>query len=62
MLAGENKAGEFGVYLRDAQTKKLIGQLEEVATESGFRARRIPRTLGAGLQTCWSLRPVRTGI
>ena len=30
---GENKAGEFGVYLRDAQTKKLIGQLEEVATE-----------------------------
>jgi hypothetical protein len=33
IVAGENKAGEFGVYLRDAQTKKLIGQLEEVATE-----------------------------
>jgi hypothetical protein len=32
IVAGENKAGEFGVYLRDAQTKKLIGQLEEVAT------------------------------
>ena len=33
IVAGENKAGEFGVYSRDAQTKKLIGQLEEVATE-----------------------------
>jgi hypothetical protein len=33
IVAGENKAGEFGVYLRDAHTKKLIGQLEEVATE-----------------------------
>jgi len=32
IVTGENKAGEFGVYLRDAQTKKLIGQLEEVAT------------------------------
>ena len=28
IVSGENKAGEFGVYLRDAQTKKLIGQLE----------------------------------
>lgn len=32
IVSGENKAGEFGVYLRDAQTKKLIGKLEEVAT------------------------------
>src|SRR6266511_2889702 len=32
IVTGENKAGEFGVYLRDAHTKKLIGQLEEVAT------------------------------
>src|SRR4030095_14037775 len=32
IVTGENKAGEFGVYLRNAQTKKLIGQLEEVAT------------------------------
>jgi hypothetical protein len=32
IVTGESKAGEFGVYLRDAQTKKLIGQLEEVAT------------------------------
>jgi hypothetical protein len=32
IVTGENEAGEFGVYLRDAQTKKLIGQLEEVAT------------------------------
>jgi len=32
IVTGENKAGEFGVYLREAQTKKLIGQLEEVAT------------------------------
>jgi hypothetical protein len=33
IVSGENKAGEFGVYLRDAQTKKLIGRLEEVATD-----------------------------
>jgi hypothetical protein len=33
IVSGENKSGEFGVYLMDAQTKKLIGQLEEVATE-----------------------------
>ena len=32
IVSGENKAGEFGIYLRDAQTKKLIGKLEEVAT------------------------------
>ena len=32
IVSGENKAGDFGVYLRDAHTKKLIGQLEEVAT------------------------------
>jgi len=32
IISGENKAGEFGVYLRDAHTKKLIGKLEEVAT------------------------------
>ena len=32
IVSGENKAGEFGVYLRDVQIKKLIGQLEEVAT------------------------------
>jgi hypothetical protein len=33
IVAGENHAGEFGVYLRNAHTKKLIGQLEEVATD-----------------------------
>jgi hypothetical protein len=32
IVSGENKAGEFGIYLRDAQTKKLIGKMEEVAT------------------------------
>lgn len=32
IVSGENKAGEFGVYLRDAATRKVIGQLEEVAT------------------------------
>jgi hypothetical protein len=32
IVTGENKAGEFGVYLQDAHTKKLIGKLEEVAT------------------------------
>ena len=32
IVTGETKDGEFGVYLRDAQAKKLIGELEEVAT------------------------------
>jgi len=32
IVTGENKGGEFGVYLRDALAKKLIGKLEEVAT------------------------------
>jgi hypothetical protein len=32
VVAGESKSGDFGIYLKDAQTKKLIGQLEEVAT------------------------------
>jgi hypothetical protein len=32
IVTGKKRAGEFGVYLRDAQTKKLIGKLEEVAT------------------------------
>src|SRR6266853_1011318 len=32
IVAGESKSGDFGAYLRDGQTKKLIGQLEEVAT------------------------------
>ena len=30
IVSGKNEAGEFGVYLRDAQTEKLIGKLEEV--------------------------------
>jgi hypothetical protein len=33
IVSGENNKGQFGVYLMDAQSKKLIGQLEEVATD-----------------------------
>jgi hypothetical protein len=33
IVSGENQKGEFGVYLMDAQTKKMIGRLEEVATD-----------------------------
>jgi hypothetical protein len=33
IVAGENKAGEFGVYLMDAQTKRLLAPLQEVATD-----------------------------
>ena len=33
IVSRENKAGELGVYFRAAHTKKLIGQLEEVATD-----------------------------
>lgn len=32
IVSGENKSGEFGIYLTDAKTKKIIGPLEEVAT------------------------------
>jgi len=32
IVSGRNESGAFGVYLMDAQTKKLIGKLEEVAT------------------------------
>ena len=32
IVSGENDAGEFGVYLMDAQTKKVLGHLEEVET------------------------------
>jgi hypothetical protein len=32
IVSGKNNAGEFGVYLMDAQTKKVLGQLEEVET------------------------------
>ena len=33
IVSGEDKSGNFGVQLMDAKTKKLIGPLEEVATE-----------------------------
>jgi hypothetical protein len=33
IVSGERKRDEFGVYLMDAQTKKIIGRLEEVATD-----------------------------
>jgi hypothetical protein len=32
IVSGKKKKREFGVYLMDVQTKKLIGQLGEVAT------------------------------
>jgi hypothetical protein len=54
IVSGENKAGEFGVYLRDAHTKKLIGQLEEVATEldsapDAYRAHWAPDSKHVGI-------------
>jgi len=33
IVSGENQKGEFGVYLMDAATKKVIGKLEQVATD-----------------------------
>ncbi len=33
IVSGESKKGEFGVYLMDAQSKQIIGRLEEVATD-----------------------------
>jgi hypothetical protein len=33
IVSSERKRDEFGVYLMDAQTKKIIGRLEEVATD-----------------------------
>ena len=32
VVSGKNKSGAFGIYLMEAQTNKLIGKLEEVAT------------------------------
>ena len=32
IVSGEDKAGEFGVYLMDAKTKTVLGRLEEVQT------------------------------
>jgi hypothetical protein len=32
IVSGEDKAGEFGVYLMDAKTKTVLGRLEEVET------------------------------
>jgi hypothetical protein len=32
IVAGEDKTGDFGIYLMDAKTKKRLGPLEEVAT------------------------------
>jgi len=56
VVSGENKAGEFGVYLRDAQTKKLIGQLEEVATDldsapDAYRAHWAPDSKHVGVSS-----------
>jgi hypothetical protein len=33
IVSGENNKGNFGVYLMDSPTRKMIGQLEEVATD-----------------------------
>ena len=30
IVSGENKAGEFRIYLMNARTKKVLGQLEQV--------------------------------
>jgi len=56
VVSGENKAGEFGVYLRDSQTKKLIGQLEEVATDldsapDAYRAHWAPDSKHVGVSS-----------
>ena len=61
IVTGENKAGEFGVYLRDAQTKKTNRTTRRSGNRSGFRTRRIPRTLGAGFQPCWNYVAELTG-
>ena len=35
IVSGEDKAGEFGVYLMDAKTKAVLGRLEEIETSWG---------------------------
>ncbi|SRR6266478_3945079 len=61
IVAGDNKAGEFGVYLRDAHTKKLIGQLKKWQP---LWTLRLTPTTPTGLRTRnMSASPlVRTGI
>lgn len=56
VVSGENKAGEFGVYLRDARTRRLIGQLEEVATDldsapDAYRAHWAPDSKHVGVSS-----------
>jgi hypothetical protein len=54
IVSGENKAGEFGVYLMDAQTKEVLGQLEEVETgwetaPEGYNAQWSPDSKHVGI-------------
>jgi hypothetical protein len=56
IVTGENKSGEFGAYLQDARTKKLIGQLEEVATDldsapDAYHARWAPDSKHVGVSS-----------
>jgi hypothetical protein len=56
IVAGETKSGDFGIYLKDAQTKKLIGQLEEVATDldsapDAYRAHWAPDSKRVGVSS-----------
>ena len=56
IVSGHNKTDEFGVYLQDAQAKKLIRKLEEVATgldnaPEGFRAHWSPDSKHVGISS-----------
>jgi hypothetical protein len=56
IVSGEDKSGNFGVQLMDAKTKKLIGPLEEVATEldsapDAYRAHWSPDSKHVGISS-----------
>lgn len=56
IVAGENKKGEFGVYLMDAQSKQMIGRLEEVPTDldsapDAYRAHWAPDSKHVGISS-----------
>jgi hypothetical protein len=56
IVSGEDKKEHFGVFLMDAQTKKIIGPLEEVATDldsapDAYRAHWSPDSKHVGISS-----------
>lgn len=72
VVAGKNEAGEFGIYLLDAPTKKMLGALENVSIEldtgpDAYVAHWSPDSKHVGvssgaLDTCWAMNFIESKI